>query len=269
MADQLTVPPIFSGNFAFFFDLDGTLADIKPHPDQVAIPARVRDQLHQLAELNQGAVALVSGRSMRELDALASPYRFPLAGVHGAERRDSNGEHHVVTLPSELVKQIELELIAGLDGLEGTELEAKGMAFALHYRQAMHHEDAIYALAQALEAKHDELALQPGKCVVELKPRGISKGAAIDAFMQETPFAGRTPVFLGDDLTDEQGFKVVNRAGGVSIKVGLGDTQAQWRLDGVSAVHQWLEQMIDHHLQQEKLALTNRRDGYESLSRSI
>jgi len=175
----------------------------------------------------------------------------------------------VVTLPPELVKQIELELIAGLDGLEGTELEAKGMAFALHYRQAMHHEDGIYALAQALEAKHDELALQPGKCVVELKPRGISKGAAIDAFMQETPFAGRTPVFLGDDLTDEQGFKVVNRVGGVSIKVGLGDTQAQWRLDGVSAVHQWLEQMIDHHLQQEKLALTNRRDGYESLSRSI
>ena len=268
MADQLSVPPVFSGNFAYFFDLDGTLADIQPHPDQVAVPHEVLSNLHRLAQASNGAVALISGRSMNELDSLARPYRFPLAGVHGAERRDINGKTHVVTLPADLVKRIELELIAGLDGLEGTELEAKGMAFALHYRQAVHHEEAIFALAKALVEKHSELALQPGKCVVELKPRGINKGAAIDAFLQEAPFAGRKPVFLGDDLTDEAGFNVVNRLDGVSIKVGLGATQAQWRLENVADVHRWIEQMIKHQ-QQEEMALTNRRDGYESLSRSI
>lgn len=267
MADQLSVPPVFSGDFAFFFDLDGTLADIKPHPDQVFVPPAVLTQLNQLAQANHGAVALISGRSMKELDSLSYPYHFPLAGVHGAERRDINGKMHIVTLPDELVKKIELELIAALDGLEGTELEAKGMAFALHYRQAVHHEDAIFALAKSLAEKYSELALQPGKCVVELKPRGINKGAALEAFMQEAPFAGRKPVFLGDDLTDEAGFKVINRLDGVSIKVGIGATQAQYRLESVAAVHQWIENMLGQ--QEQDLALTNRRDGYESLSRSI
>jgi len=267
VADQLSVPPVLSGNFAFFFDLDGTLADIKPHPDQVFIPPAVLSRLHQLAQANDGAVALISGRSMKELDSLSHPYQFPLAGVHGAERRDINGKTHIVTLPESLVKQIELELIAALDGLEGTELEAKGMAFALHYRQAMHHEEAIFALAKSLEEKYSELALQPGKCVVELKPRGINKGAALEAFMQEAPFAGKKPVFLGDDLTDEAGFKIINRLDGVSIKVGIGATQAQYRLESVASVHQWLEDMLDQ--QKQEMALTNRRDGYESLSRSI
>nr|WP_318381278.1 trehalose-phosphatase [uncultured Enterobacter sp.] len=267
MADQLSVPPVISGHFAFFFDLDGTLADIQPHPDQVAVPPTVLSNLQRLAQMNHGAVALISGRSMGELDALAHPYRFPLAGVHGAERRDINGETHIVTLPEALVKRIELELIAGLDSLEGTELEAKGMAFALHYRQAVHHEEAIFALAKSLEQKYSELALQPGKCVVELKPRGINKGAAIEAFLQEAPFAGRTPVFLGDDLTDEAGFEAVNRQGGMSIKVGIGATHAQWRLNNVADVHQWIAQIT--HQQQQEMALTNRRDGYESLSRSI
>ncbi len=268
VADQLAVPPVLSANYAYFFDLDGTLAEIKPRPDQVFIPAGVITLLKRLAEMNQGAVALVSGRSMKELDAIASPLHFPLAGVHGAQRRDYQGKTHEIALPADQVKQMELELIAALDPLEGTELEAKGMAFALHYRQAVHHEEAIFTLAKEMEEKYPNLALQPGKCVVELKPRGINKGAAVEAFMQEPPFCGRKPVFLGDDLTDEAGFKVVNRLDGVSVKVGIGATQAQYRLESVADVHQWLENIIDHQ-QQEEMALTNRRDGYESLSRSI
>ena len=99
MADLLTAPPVLPGHYAFFFDLDGTLAEIKPHPDLVAIPATVLQKLHQLSQMTEGAVALISGRSMAELDQLARPYRFPLAGVHGAERRDIHDQTHIVSLP--------------------------------------------------------------------------------------------------------------------------------------------------------------------------
>ena len=268
MEDALAIPPLISGNFAFFFDLDGTLADIKPHPDDVFIPEDVLTRLSLLAELNDRALALISGRSIAELEQLAKPYRFPLAGVHGAERRDINGRTERMTLPETVLQPLERELRHGIAPLTGVELETKGMAFALHYRQAPQHEEAVFALAKTLIAHYPQLAMQPGKCVVELKPSGIHKGAAIDAFMQTPPFLGKKPVFLGDDLTDEHGFKAVNKLGGISIKGGPGATQAMWRRAGVNDVYKWLEQLVDHQ-QQEQRALTNRRDGYESLSRSI
>lgn len=267
MADVLSAPPLLSGELAFFFDMDGTLAEIKPHPDQVTIPPAVRSLLQKLSSMNNGALALVSGRSMAELDKFATPFRFPLAGVHGAERRDINGNTHVVTLPADLMTLLHQALEQALAKMPGTELEPKGMAFALHYRLAPEYEQQVLQLAQTLVQQHDELALQPGKCVVEIKPKGINKGAAVAAFLSEAPFAGRTPVFIGDDLTDEAGFHTVNALNGVSIKVGQGETQAKWRLASVQEVHAWLEELVQH-LEQEK-KLTERREGYESLSRSI
>lgn len=268
MDDALSKPPLFSGDFAFFFDLDGTLADIKPRPDEVFIPEQVLTRLSLLAEMNNGALALISGRSISELDELVKPYRFPLAGVHGAERRDISGQTERVTLPKEVLIPLEQALRQGLASLDGVVLETKGMAFALHYRQAPQHEDAVFALAQQMVDTFPQLAMQPGKCVVELKPSDIHKGAAIEAFLRTPPFTGRKPVFLGDDLTDEHGFETVNKLGGISIKVGSGETHAQWRLNDVRDVHHWLERMSEYQKQEEK-ALTNRRDGYESLSRSI
>ncbi|KNC09706.1 trehalose phosphatase [Klebsiella sp. RIT-PI-d] len=268
MADQLSLPPVLKGNHAWFFDLDGTLAEIKPHPDQVMLIPAIRNTLQRLAVQTDGAVALVSGRAMDELDALASPLHFPLAGVHGAQRRDFQGKTHTVELPADLVRTLHDQLTTALAVMPGCELEAKGMAFALHYRQAPQYEERIMALAQGIVGLYPQLGLQPGKCVVELKPQGISKGEAIAAFMQEAPFRGRTPVFIGDDLTDEAGFRVVNQLNGVSIKVGPGATQAQWRLATVPDVHRWLQTNADNQQLQEK-ALTDRRDGHESLSRSI
>lgn len=265
MSDALNAPPVLTGNYAFFFDLDGTLAEIKPRPDQVSIPAPVRQALSRLAELQSGALALISGRSMTELDALAAPFRFPLAGVHGAERRDIKGQSHSISLPSGLAAQLGQQLAEGLKALPGSQLESKGMAFALHYRQAPEYEKEILALAQAAVSRYPDLALQPGKCVVEIKPAGISKGEAIKAFMQESPFRGRTPVFVGDDLTDEAGFEAVNALGGLSVKVGQGKTRAQWRLAGVEETHRWLLEIE----KQQQHALTDRRNGNESLSRSI
>lgn len=268
MADALTVPPQLTGNFAFFFDVDGTLAEIKPRPDQVSIPGGVLTTLTQLADINHGALALISGRSMKELDKLSHPFHFPVAGVHGAERRDINENTHLVTLPPDLVKTLQQELEQQVSLMPGTALEEKGMAFALHYRQAPEFEARVLELARTCVREHPLLALQPGKCVVEIKPEGVNKGAAISAFMQERPFAGRTPVFIGDDLTDEGGFEVVNRLQGVTIKVGKGETQARYRLDSVGDVHLWLGKMASQR-EQEQEQNTDRRKGDESLSRSI
>ncbi|QCT21878.1 trehalose-phosphatase [Jejubacter calystegiae] len=268
MTDDSSVPPLIPGHFGFFFDLDGTLAEIQPRPEQVFIPEPVRQLLGQLAELTQGAVALISGRSIVELDELAAPLRLPLAGVHGAERRDIHGKTHRFELAPALVARLQESLTHGLSPLEDTWLENKGAAFALHYRQAPQHAAAVMALAQGVVAQHPALVLQPGKCVVEIKAQAVNKGAAIEAFMSESPFNGRRPLFVGDDLTDESGFDVVNRLHGISIKVGEGETRAQLRLSGVGEVHRWLAQVVSQNGQQND-NFTMRRSGHESFSRSL
>ena len=141
------------------------------------------------------------------------------------------------------------------------------MAFALHYRRAVQYEDEVMQLAYSLVERFPTLALQPGKCVVEIKPQGVDKGAAIQTFMGEAPFAGRIPVFIGDDLTDEKGFLAVNALQGISVKVGEGSSQARYRLKGVNEVHAWLEQ-IKLQLEQDKTTSV-RSQGYESLSGRI
>ncbi|MGC1046105.1 trehalose-phosphatase [Pantoea agglomerans] len=237
-------PTLSGGQYAFFFDVDGTLAAIQSRPEAVFIPEQVIAQLQQLSALSQGALALVSGRPIEQLDALAAPWYGPAAGVHGAERRDAEGNLQRISLPVEVEQSLRTELQDAMTSWPGTQLEVKGMAFALHYRQAMQHEQDVMRLAEQSVKRFPGLALQPGKCVVEIKPAGIDKGAAISDFMEQPPFAGRTPVFIGDDLTDEKGFLAVNARQGVSIKVGEGSTQAHYRLHDVDAVYGWLERTL-------------------------
>jgi len=237
-------PTLSGGQYAFFFDVDGTLAAIQSRPEAVFIPEQVIAQLQRLSALSQGALALVSGRPIEQLDALAAPWYGPAAGVHGAERRDAEGNLQRISLPVEVEQSLRTELQDAMASWPGTQLEVKGMAFALHYRQAMQHEQDVMRLAEQSVKRFPGLALQPGKCVVEIKPAGIDKGAAISDFMQQPPFAGRTPVFIGDDLTDEKGFLAVNARQGVSIKVGEGSTQAHYRLHDVDAVYGWLERTL-------------------------
>ncbi|QWA09103.1 trehalose-phosphatase [Sodalis ligni] len=240
MTDSEPLPPIPLKSFALFFDLDGTLAGIEKRPEWVSIPNDIKQALMELLSLTGGAVALVSGRALEELDALCAPLKCPAAGVHGAERRDARGHIHRTELSPALMATLGTELNVAIAAYPGCHVEGKGMAYALHYRQAEAYADEILALAETFTQRYPELALQPGKCVVELKPRGVDKGAAIHAFMHEAPFAGRTPLFIGDDLTDEAGFSQVNALGGVSIKVGPGETTARYHLDDVGQVHQWL-----------------------------
>jgi len=222
---------------AFFLDVDGTLCDIQPRPEMVRVPAPTAWALQQLHQTH-ASVALISGRPIAQLDDLFDPLSLPCAGIHGLERRRSDGERRDarVCLPEPL----RTALIAALAGREGVEIEDKGTALAVHYRAAPEQEAPVRNLVGSLLDQYPELTLQPGKCVLEIRPQGIDKGGAIYTFMRERPFIERVPIYIGDDLTDESAFAAVNRLGGLTIKVGSGPTRASLRMDDPAAVSHWL-----------------------------
>ncbi|GAA5234483.1 trehalose-phosphatase [Verticiella sediminum] len=225
---------------ALFLDLDGTLAAFHVHPEAAFIPVPVLAAIARLAASGL-PLAVVSGRPITSIDRMLAPACYPAAGVHGVERRDARGVLHM--LPSEALPPAGLAdaLRARMAAWPGTLVEDKQVAVALHYRGAPQYEAEVEALADETAERYPYLKRQPGKFVVEFKPAGVDKGTAIAAFLSEAPFAGHTPVFLGDDRTDEAGFAVMNAHGGLSIKVGEGPTQARYRLADVAAVHAWLE----------------------------
>ncbi len=228
-------------DWAFFLDVDGTLLEYAAQPQDVRVGRELLALLGQLQAATDGAVALVSGRSVADIDALFAPLTFPVAGQHGTERRGADGKIHRHAPPLEMLGRAAAALVTLTAAHSGLVLENKGMTLALHYRLA----PALRSLAEremrALATRLGEaFELQIGKFVAEIKPSGRDKGSAIAEFTAEAPFAGRRPVFIGDDLTDEPGFDVVNRAGGHSIKVGPGITQARWHLFDAVAVRAWL-----------------------------
>lgn len=242
---QHSLPVMNPGDIAFFFDVDGTLASLQPTPELVTVPVEVCNNLQLLFQKSGGAVAIISGRPLTQIDQLLTPVLLPAAGIHGAEHRDNQGIINRWVPDAELLTEAEQRLRQGIADLPGVRLEQKGIAFALHYRQAKQFAEQTAALAQTVVNQLPELTLVAGKCVVELKPANSNKGQAIAQFMQSPPFHGRIPVFLGDDLTDEQGFSVVNNLGGISVKIGKGKSQAKYRLENTAEVHQWLASILN------------------------
>jgi trehalose 6-phosphate phosphatase len=234
-------PPVADIDWAFFLDVDGTLLEIADQPSSVHVDTEMLELVAQLHERSGGAVALVSGRSISDLEALIGEARLPLAGQHGLERRDAAGRLWIHAAPPAAKCAIKEALAPILARYPGLLLEDKGLTLALHYRQAPHL--AAYAhrlMARLMREAGGELELQKGKRVIEIKPAGVDKGTAVAEYLAESPFRGRHPVFIGDDLNDEHGFAEVNRMGGISIKVGNGRSCAGYRLSGVAAVRRWL-----------------------------
>ncbi|OFW40957.1 MAG: trehalose-phosphatase [Acidobacteria bacterium RIFCSPLOWO2_12_FULL_67_14b] len=237
--------PCPADSWAFFLDVDGTLLDYAERPDAVRAEPAIVQLLAGLRAAAGGALALISGRPVGDIDALFAPLRFPAAGLHGIERRDALGRLHTHALPEKPLRRAAARLAAFSAQHSGVIFEDKGLTLALHYRQAPQLEQAAHGIAAAvLAGLGDGVELQRGKMVIEIKPGGRDKGVAIEDFLREVPFHGRTPVFVGDDLTDEYGFSVVNRLGGHSVKVGAGETGARWRLEDAASVRDWLERCV-------------------------
>lgn len=236
----------FEHNWAFFLDLDGTLLDIAATPEAVDPGPEEVALLERLAAASQGAIALMSGRSLARIDELFAPLVLPAAGQHGAERRNARGTRYRHRFAEQSLRSAAGGIRSFASRHPGLVFEDKGACVALHYRLAPQLADAAQrAVREAAAPLGDAVEVQGGKMVVELKPAGCDKGSAIESFMQEPPFAGRVPVFLGDDATDEHGFRVVNRLGGHSVKVGDGATAARWRLESPAAARAWLAAWLD------------------------
>lgn len=240
--DRPGAPPLSADRpRAYFLDIDGTLVDFAAEPDQVAIRPGVRQLVRRVQQASGGALALVTGRPIADIDRFFPGARFPVAGQHGTERRDARGRIRRHRPPVAGLAQVRARLAAAAARHPGLLLEDKGLSLALHYRRAPRLAGYAHRLLRALQpVAGAQYRVQSGKRVVELRPGGRHKGVAIREFMREPPFRGREPVFIGDDATDEHGFAVANHLRGLSVKVGTGATAAHWRLTDVRAVRQWL-----------------------------
>lgn len=230
--------------WALFLDVDGTLLHLEEHPDAVEVSDHLRSILKTLEEIFDGAVALVSGRRIEDLDRLFAPIRLRAAGLHGLELRDGEDGMRVIGDPAAL-DPLRRPLRDFSEANEGLLLEDKDRALALHYRKAPHLAEECRALVRRLTAgRESDLRVIDGKMVLEIKPRLSNKGLAVSDLMKTPPFRGRKPVFIGDDVTDEDGFLVVNALGGYSIRVGnKTGSSARYQLNDVVAVIDWLESL--------------------------
>lgn len=244
-SENPTLPPIsLLRGAGLFLDFDGTLVDIAPRPDAVEVTKTLRALLGRLHERLEGRVAVLSGRPASDLEALLDPVQLAIAGHHGLETRVAGRVLRSAERPAILDA-----LVEALRELEkdhpGVLVEDKPLGVALHYRQAPQAEQACRA-AMDEAAGRSGLELQPGKMVIELKPRGADKGDALRALMHEQPFAGSRPLFLGDDLTDEPGFEMAQALGGAGVIIGeRAPSAARYRLTSVGAALDWLRRGTD------------------------
>lgn len=244
MASAIEAPPPLSefleqGPVALFLDFDGTLVDIADTPDGIAVPAALGLRLETLATRLDGRVALVSGRSLDDLETHLGLVRLVRAGSHGIDMRRADGTSMggaATPLPLAVMEEVARFALENPTIL----LEAKSHGAALHFRASPELEGLVTAFAKVL-AERFSLRLIRGKCVVELVRREADKANAVRILMQDPEFAGAFPVFIGDDVTDEDGFHAVADLGGAGILVGLRlDTQARYRLRNPQEVHEWL-----------------------------
>ena len=235
--------------WCLFLDVDGTLLDLADSPGGVSVDAGLMPLLEQLSMVAGGALALVSGRTIQNLDDLLGSARLPVAGLHGCERRDATGHLHVAPIAREQLADVR----AGIERLvtrhPGLLLEDKGAGLALHFLKARELEHELRAEVALLAAPLvPRFTILDGHAVIEVKPAAHTKDSAVTAFMEEMPFRGRQPVFIGDDVTDYGGFEAVRRfEGGLAIAVGP-RVKSEWWLPDPRAVREWLEQLSKMHL---------------------
>lgn len=226
-------------------DIDGTLLDLAPTPHEVRVPTTLRQTLDRLREMTGGALALVSGRALVDIDLIFSPLKLPAVGGHGAEMRLDGAGTAVGQRAAPLDERVKRQLIEFAAPRAGIIVEDKGYSLAIHYRLAPEKQRAIADAVDAVcaDLPPDSVEILPGKAVIEIKPHGVTKGTAIRELMRHPPFAGRRPVFVGDDVTDEAAFLVMPEFEGLAMSVGRIVPGAAKRFETPSDVRRWLERL--------------------------
>lgn len=228
-----------------FLDFDGTLVEFAEHPDQVDVPPQLQSDVTRLFNLFGGALAVVSGRRVNDIDRFLAPLLLPVAGVHGLMRRDAAGRLHQARYDEASLGALASRLQKFVDVNTGLLLERKPGSIALHYRRrpemASACTAAIHSALETIGPAAGSYNIMAGKMVIEARASASTKAVAIAEFMTEPPFSGRRPIFAGDDITDEDGFIEINARGGISIKVGDGETEAACRVRDIAAFRQWLQ----------------------------
>jgi trehalose 6-phosphate phosphatase len=232
---------------AILLDIDGTLLDLAPTPREVWVPPGLSKTLGRLLMRTSGALALVSGRSLNDIDLIFAPEQFPAVGGHGAEMRISADSEAVATHAPPMDKELKRRLAAIAKLSPGILLEDKGYSLALHYRLAPHAEKAIYEAVSLIRADLPNAPIEvlPGKCVCEIKHSGFNKATGVLELMTHEPFKGRRPIFIGDDVTDEAVFGIMPDLGGLAFSVGRRAMGVADHFDEPRDVREWLAHLLD------------------------
>ena len=249
-ADAVPVPRLLEphlGQTALLLDIDGTLLDLAPTPREVWVPPGLADTLNRLLLRTSGALALVSGRSLNDIDLIFAPAQFSAVGGHGAEMRImTEGETVAINAPA-MDRELKRRLAAIARLSPGILLEDKGYSLALHYRLAPHAEDAIFAAVALIRADLPDAPIEvlPGKCVCEIKHTGFTKATGVRELMTREPFRSRRPIFIGDDVTDESVFAIMPELGGRAFSVGRRAEGVDGHFDAPRDVREWLARLLD------------------------
>src|SRR5437016_201510 len=232
---------------AVLLDIDGTLLHLAPTPREVWVPPGLAKTLHRLYQRTNGALALVSGRSLNDIDLIFAPEQFPGVGGHGAEMRVMGDSDAVAAHAPPLDKELKRRLAAIARLSPGILLEDKGYSLALHYRLAPHAEKAIYEAVSLIRADLPNAPIEvlPGKCVCEIKHSGFTKATGVLELMAHEPFKGRRPLFIGDDVTDESVFAIMPDLNGVAFSVGRRAKGVAGHFDDPSDVREFLARLLD------------------------
>jgi trehalose 6-phosphate phosphatase len=244
LAERLTVSDL--RQCALLLDIDGTILDLAPAPQEVWVPAELRNTLSRLEDLTGGALALVSGRSLHDIDLIFSPLQLAAVGGHGAELRVTPGGE-AVTRARELHPVLKRKLATLTELGPGILVEDKGYSLALHYRLASDKGDALRAAIQEVCAAvpRGTVEILPGKLVFEIKMAGINKASAVRELMNYPPFKGRKPIFIGDDTTDEPVFPMLSQFGGVGFSVGRVVADVNGHFEKPESVRAWLSRIAN------------------------
>ncbi len=249
-----TVSPLLPGavmqplhECALLLDIDGTLLDFAPTPREVWVPPELGVALGRLLQRTGGALAMVSGRSLNDIDLIFAPMQFPAVGGHGAEMRLAMDNESVAAHAPPMEKELKRRLAALAKISPGILLEDKGYSLALHYRLAPHAERAIYDAVSAIRADLPNAPIEvlPGKSVCEIKHSGFTKATGVMELMTHEPFKGRRPVFIGDDVTDETVFAIMPGMNGLALSVGRHAQGVSGYFGEPRDVRAWLASLLE------------------------